>query len=144
MNEPDDAKDIAQETFIRGWLGISGFRGDSQLFTWLYRIAVNLSLNHLRKEKLRSFLRIDKGHEFIASSPEQFSKKLDEDDINLIVDKAMQQLPEKQRITFMMRYYEEMSYEEMAKVLNKSVGGLKANYHHAVKKVQEYVKNAMQ
>ena len=137
----DDADDIAQETFVRAYLALGDFRGDSSFFTWLYRIAVNLSLNAIRKQQVMEYLRQSDIINRFLPAQENPEKDLEREEMHSLVDKAIASLPEKQRAVFVMRYYDEMSYAEISKVLKTSIGGLKANYYHAVRKVQEYVKN---
>jgi RNA polymerase sigma-70 factor (ECF subfamily) len=139
----DDALDIAQEVFIRAYEKIADFRGEAQVFTWLYRIAVNLSLNHLRKIKLKTFLRLDEEHRELPDSGSTPSVELEQKEVRAMVHLALEKLPRKQKAVFVLRYYEELSYEEIAAILKTSVGGLKANYHHAAKKIEKYVKARM-
>ncbi|MFA6232588.1 MAG: sigma-70 family RNA polymerase sigma factor [Bacteroidota bacterium] len=141
--DPDDARDIAQEVFIRAFEKVSEFRGESQVFTWLYRIAVNLSLNHLRKTKLRTFFRMEDDHHDFPDSGPSPEAKVEQHELRKIVRKAVDRLPEKQKAVFILRYYEELSYEEIAVILTTSIGGLKANYHHAAKKIESYVRARM-
>jgi RNA polymerase sigma factor (sigma-70 family) len=134
----EDANDLVQDVFVKAWKALHNFRGESGLFTWLYRIATNESLSFLDKKKRRYFLpwqdfentlvnKIDSGAYF---SGDEIQKKL---------QKAILKLPQKQRVVFNLRYYDEMKYEEMSTILNTSVGALKASYHHAAKKIEEYV-----
>jgi RNA polymerase sigma factor (sigma-70 family) len=143
VGDVDDATDLAQETFVRAWQGLSSFRGDAQVFTWLYRIATNLSLNHLRTRRVRSMLRLDDVHPAAASVSAAEAPELEAEALTALIDKAIQRLPDKQRTVFVLRYYEEMPYEEMSRLLKKTVGGLKANYFHAVRKVEEFVRHAL-
>jgi RNA polymerase sigma factor (sigma-70 family) len=136
----DDADDVLQNVFIKSWKGLDNFKENSQLYTWLYRIATNESLTFIEQQKKRSA---------ISLSPDEstLSNKLKSDDgfdankLEWKLQLAIQQLPEKQRVVFNLRYYDEMPYEEMSKVLETSVGALKASYHHAAKKVEEYILN---
>ena len=136
----DDADDVLQNVFIKSWKGLDNFKENSQLYTWLYRIATNESLTFIEQQKKRST---------ISLSPEEsgLSNKLKSDDgfdankLEWKLQLAIQQLPEKQRVVFNLRYYDEMPYEEMSKVLETSVGALKASYHHAAKKIEEYILN---
>jgi RNA polymerase sigma factor (sigma-70 family) len=135
----DDADDLTQETFIKAWKGLENFKGESQLFTWLYRIATNECLNHLTKKKRRFFLPIN-------DLTEELSNKIDDsvlisgEEIQLKLQKALLTLPDKQRLVFNMKYYDEMKYEEIAEITGTSVGALKASYHLAVKKVEDFLK----
>ena len=137
----DDADDLTQETFIKVWKALDNFKGDSQLFTWIYRIATNECLNHLAKKKRRFFLPIN-------DITEELSNKIDDsnlisgDEIQLKLQKALLTLPDKQRLVFNMKYYDEMKYEEISEITGTSVGALKASYHLAVKKVEEHLKKS--
>ncbi|MDB4534613.1 sigma-70 family RNA polymerase sigma factor, partial [Vicingaceae bacterium] len=133
----EDADDVTQNTLIKAWKGLHKFKEESQLYTWLYRIATNESITFLNKKKKRFFVSInDIEHELSQSleSDDQYSG----DEIQLTLQKAILTLPEKQRLVFNMRYYDEMKYDEIAEVLGTSVGALKASYHHAVKKIENY------
>jgi RNA polymerase sigma factor (sigma-70 family) len=143
VRDGDDALDITQDVFIRAWKGLDSFKGQAKVFTWLYRIAVNLSLNHLRSAWFRSFLPVGENHEHIRSDETDAHSRLEHDEAARAVNTAIDALPPKQRAVFVLRYYEEMPYEEIAKILKTSVGGLKANYHHAVKKIEEHVRHAL-
>ena len=135
----DDADDVLQNTMIKAWKALDNFKEESQLYTWLYRIATNEALGFLRqKNKNRT--------ESIHPIEYQLSKSLESDvyfkgdHIQLKLQQAILTLPEKQRIVFNMRYYEEMPYEEMSQVLETSVGALKASYHHAAQKIEDFLK----
>lgn len=130
----DDAKDLLQTCFMKVWTNIHNFRGDAKLSTWLYKIAVNESITFLNKERQRNNLTDDSNDEFVLSNLES-DPYFDGDALQLELQKAINALPEKQRLVFNMRYYDEMKYEEMSEVLGTSVGALKASYHHALKKV---------
>jgi RNA polymerase sigma factor (sigma-70 family) len=134
----DDTNDVVQNTFLKVWQNLDNFREDSQLYTWLYRIATNESLNFL-KQKRKKFLIpfVDVEHQLIQKLIEDpFFKG---DAIQLKLQKAILKLPEKQRIVFNMRYFEEIKYEDMAEILGTSVGALKASFHIAVKKIEKYL-----
>lgn len=135
----EDADDIAQEVFVRAYTALENFRGDSNIYTWLYRIAVNLSINHIRKQKVRKLMDISDYLPFLAKDAEQDKGMMHDENVSLI-ERAIETLPEKQRAVFIMRYYDELPYEQISAILGTSVGGLKANFHHAVKKVAAYVK----
>ena len=139
-----DADDIAQETFIKAYLGLGEFRGESGFFTWLYRIAVNLSLNALRKRQVVNYLQESALLSKFLPADSDPSRDLEEKQLDSILQKGIAMLPEKQRAVFVLRYYEELSYEEIGRILKTSVGGLKANYFHALRKVQEYLRNEIQ
>lgn len=134
----DDADDVTQEVFIKIHKYIGNFREDSQLFTWIYKIATNECLSFLQRKKRRFFLPIgDVAGELSAKLDSQ--PGLSGDEIQLKLQKALLQLPDKQRLVFNMKYYEELTYEQMSEITNTSVGALKASYHHAVKKIEEFV-----
>jgi len=135
----DDADDVLQNTFIKIWNGIDSFRAESGLYTWLYRIATNESITFLnqRKRKMMSSLTDEKG--YLIDNLESDSY-FDGDVWQMLLQKAIATLPEKQRLVFNMKYFDEIKYEKMSEILETSVGALKASYHHAVKKVEEYVK----
>ncbi len=134
----DDSNDVTQEVFIKAWNGIDSFRGESQLYTWLYRIASNEAINFLNKKKRR-----------LQVSLEDMDKELEDklesdplvggDEIQLKLQKALLKLPEKQKLVFNLKYFEELPYEEISEITGTSVGALKASYHWAVKKIEDYL-----
>jgi RNA polymerase sigma-70 factor (ECF subfamily) len=136
----DDANDVLQNVFIRVWKGLENFREDSQLYTWLYRIATNESLTFIEQQKKRSSVSLN-DDEAGLSNKIRADQHFDFQKLEWKLQLAIQQLPEKQRVVFNLRYYDEMPYEEMSKVLETSEGALKASYHHAVKKIEDYIKN---
>jgi RNA polymerase sigma factor (sigma-70 family) len=136
----EDANDVLQNVFIRVWNGLENFREDSQLYTWLYRIATNESLTFLEQRKKRSSVSLS-DVEGGLSNQVKADKHFDPNKIEWKLQLAIQQLPEKQRVVFTLRYYDEMPYEAMSKVLETSEGALKASYHHAVKKIEDYMLN---
>jgi RNA polymerase sigma-70 factor (ECF subfamily) len=138
--EHEDANDVLQNVFIRVWNGLENFREDSQLYTWLYRIATNECLSYLEQQKRKSSLSLDE-MESGLSNKVIADKYFDPNKLEWKLQLAIQQLPEKQRIVFTLRYYDEMPYEEMSRVLDTSEGALKASYHHAVKKIEDYILN---
>ncbi|MGC8866297.1 MAG: RNA polymerase sigma factor [Bacteroidales bacterium] len=134
----DDADDIVQDVFIRIWENIDGFREESSLYTWIYRIAINESLRFLKSKRLRLFLPmldISAQLEKLIDDPQHFSGN----QIERKLQKAILKLPDKQRLVFNMRYYEGLTYEEISEMLGTSVGALKASYHLAVKKIEKYL-----
>ncbi len=138
--EHEDANDVLQNMFIKVWKGLENFREDSQLYTWLYRIATNESLTYLDQQKRRSsvsFSDVETG----LSNKIVADKNFDANKLEWKLQLAIQKLPEKQKIVFSLRYYDEMPYEEMSRVLDTSEGALKASYHHAVKKIEDFIKN---
>jgi len=138
--EHEDANDVLQNVFIRVWNGLENFREDSQLYTWLYRIATNECLSYLEQQKRKSTLSFDE-MESGLSNKIVADKYFDPNKLEWKLQLAIQQLPEKQRVVFTLRYYDEMPYEEMSRVLDTSEGALKASYHHAVKKIEDYILN---
>ncbi|WP_242927320.1 RNA polymerase sigma factor [Pontibacter vulgaris] len=135
----EDADDLTQEVFIKVWKNLENFRQDAQLYTWLYRIATNECLTFLSSKKRKFFLPINdvaaELAEKIDSSPD-----IAGDEIQLKLQKALLRLPDKQRLVFNMKYYDDLKYEEISEILGTSVGALKASYHHAVKKIEEFLK----
>ena len=138
--EHEDANDVLQNVFIRVWNGLENFREDSQLYTWLYRIATNECLSYLEQQKRKSTASLDE-MEGGLSNKVIADKYFDPNKLEWKLQLAIQQLPEKQRVVFTLRYYDEMPYEEMSRVLDTSEGALKASYHHAVKKIEDYILN---
>ena len=135
----DDTDDLLQEVFIKIWRALPLFRGDSQIFTWVYRIATNEALNFLNRKKSKTLLDVEVADAIV-------SEKMDDDPyfngtaMQRELYKAVQTLPEKQKVVFNLRYYDEMKYEDMSKITGTSVGALKASYHHAYNKVSEILK----
>jgi RNA polymerase sigma-70 factor (ECF subfamily) len=134
----DDANDLLQEIFIKIWSALPSFRGDAQLFTWVYRIATNETLNYLRKQRVRSILsfqKITNAEERIADDP-----YFNGGEAEKLLVKALDKLPPKQKAVFSMRYYDDMKYEDIAQIMNTSVGSLKASYHIAYQKIKDELK----
>jgi RNA polymerase sigma factor (sigma-70 family) len=138
--EHEDANDVLQNVFIRVWNGLENFREDSQLYTWLYRIATNECLSYLEQQKRKSALPLDESESGLSNKIVA-DKFFDPNKLEWKLQLAIQQLPDKQRVVFTLRYYDEMPYEEMSRVLETSEGALKASYHHAVKKIEDYILN---
>jgi RNA polymerase sigma factor (sigma-70 family) len=138
--EHEDANDVLQNMFIKVWNGLDNFREDSQLYTWMYRIATNESLTFLEQQKRKSTLSLS-DEESGLSNKVKASEHFDANKLEWKLQVAIQQLPEKQRVVFNLRYYDEMPYEKMSKVLETSEGALKASYHHAVKKIEDFILN---
>jgi RNA polymerase sigma-70 factor (ECF subfamily) len=134
----DDTDDILQNTFIKIWKGLAGFKEESQLFTWLYRIATNESFTFL-KQKAKANTTSIHPIEYQLSKSLESDVFFSGDEIQLKLQKAILTLPEKQRIVFNMRYYDEMPYEQMSGILETSVGALKASYHIAAKKIEDFL-----
>ncbi len=136
----EDANDVLQNVAIRVWNGLQNFREDSQLYTWLYRVTTNECLNFLEQQKKRKSVSYDD----VASGLEntiKADKNFDANKLEWKLQLAIQQLPEKQKVVFQLRYYDEMPYAEMSRVLETSEGALKASYHHAVKKIEDFMLN---
>lgn len=136
----DDANDLVQNTFLKAWTNINFFRGESKLSTWLYRIAINESITFLNNQRQKNNISIDDADTFLLSKLES-DEYFDGDEAALKLQQAILTLPEKQRIVFNYRYYDELSYEEISEILGTTVGGLKASYHHAVKKIEQFLTN---
>ena len=134
----DDADDLTQEAFIKIHKAIDSFREDSQLYTWIYRIATNECLTFLNKKKRRFFLRLEDVSKELSSKIDS-APYLTGDDIQKKLQKALLTLPDKQRLVFNMKYYDDLTYEDISQITNTSVGALKASYHHAVKKIENYL-----
>lgn len=132
----DDADDILQNVFIKAWTNLQNFRGDAKLSTWLHKIAINESINFINKEKQRQHLSESADDSFLLKNIEADSF-FDGDELHAIFLREVAKLPEKQRLVFNMKYFDEMKYEEISEILGTSVGALKASYHHAVKKLTE-------
>ena len=134
----EDTDALLQDIFIKIWSALPSFRGDSQLYTWLYRIATNETLNFLNKQKVRSALQFE-------SLSSKMEEKIDEDpwfngdSMQRLLMKAIQKLPEKQRLVFTMRWFDDLSYEDISEILNTSVGALKASYHFATEKIKSFL-----
>lgn len=141
-NDHDSADEIVQEVFCKVYESLREFRGESGFYTWLYRITVNASLNALRRQRVRDFFRIDELLEQQDSGSETPDDIVERNEQRTLIEEAIEKLPEKQKAVFILRYYDEMPYEEIATILKTSVGGLKANYFHAVKKIGAYLKRA--
>lgn len=134
----DDANDVLQNTFIKAWNAIDSFRADSKIFTWLYRIAMNESFSFLKKQREENVRSVDDEANFLLQKMEA-DTYFDADALQLKFQKAILTLPEKQRLVFNMKYFEEMKYEQLEEILGTSVGALKASYHIAVKKIEAYI-----
>lgn len=136
----DDADDVVQETFIKVWKNLPGFRADAQLYTWIYRIATNESITFLNKKRAKQNISIDDlGKELTENLTS--SSYFDGDKIQRKLQEAILTLPEKQRLIFNMKYFDDMKYEEISEILGTTVGGLKASFHIAVKKIESYLLN---
>ncbi len=136
----DDTNDVLQNMFIKVWKGLENFREDSQLYTWLYRIATNESLSFLDQKKRKGTDRFDE-IESGLSNKIKVDSNFDANKLEWKLQLAIQKLPEKQRLVFNLRYYDEMPYEQMSRILDTSEGALKASYHHAAKKIEAFIIN---
>ncbi len=134
----NDTNDILQDVFIKAWINLDNFRGESKLSTWLYRIAINESITFLNKKRSQNNLSLDEEDTFLINTLESDSY-FDGDEAQKLLQKAVVSLPDKQRLVFQMKYFEEMKYDEISDILGTSVGALKASYHHAVKKVEKFL-----
>jgi RNA polymerase sigma-70 factor (ECF subfamily) len=132
----DDANDILQDVFMKAWNGLDNFRGDSQVSTWLYRIATNETLTFLAAKRMKNINSLDEVEDVLLQNLKADSY-FNGDETQLQLQKAILALPEKQRLVFNMRFYDDLKYEEMSEVLGTSVGALKASYHHATKKIEQ-------
>jgi len=135
----DDADDILQNVYLKVWKNVDGFREDSSLYTWLFRIATNESLSHLQRQRKHAVIPLNEISDYLTGSLES-DIYFDGDEIQRKLQMAIVKLPEKQRLVFNMKYFDEMKYEEMSEILQTSTGALKASYHFAVKKIEEFLK----
>jgi len=141
VHSHEDTDDLIQEIFVKVWRNLDKFRGDSKLYTWLYRIATNESLTFIKRNKKMTVVGIeaeDGGLGIVDTL--KADPYFEGNEIQLKLKTAIERLPEKQRLVFNMRYYDELKYDEISEVLDTSVGALKASYHHAVKKIEEFIK----
>ena len=137
----DDTDDLVQDVFLKVWKSLSNFRNDSQLYTWLYRIATNESITFLKRKKIRNSVSIDDddGKNMVKKLAE--SPYFDGDKAQMTLQKALLTLPEKQRLVFNMKYFDDLKYEDISEILGTSVGALKASFHIAVKKIEHILLN---
>ena len=139
----DDTNDLLQDIFIKIWTALPTFRGEAKLYTWIYRVATNEVLNHLRKKRFKALVSLE-------SSASIVDKMIDNDtyfngnELQRELHKAIQRLPEKQRVVFNLRYFDEMKYEDISEITGTSVGALKAAYHHAYNKVKDDIQKAIE
>ncbi len=134
----EDANDLVQEIFLKVWKNLDRFREESRLFTWIYRIATNECLNFLNKKKKKFLIA---WHDVNAELNQKMDANplVDGDEVEIILQKAILTLPDKQRVVFNMKYFDNLKFDEIAEITNTSVGALKASYHLAVKKIEKYV-----
>lgn len=138
----DDANDLLQNTFIKAWTHIDYFRGEAKLATWLYRIALNECLTFLSKQQNNPSIPLDDPQAGAINKLES-DPFFNGDETQLLLQKALQTLPEKQRIVFNLKYYQDMKYEEISEILGTTVGALKASYHYAVKKIEHFLNDSL-
>ena len=137
----EDANDLLQNTFIKAWTHIEYFRGDSKIGTWLYRIALNECLTFLNKQQNNQSVPLDDPEAGIVNKLES-DPFFNGDETQILLQRALLTLPEKQRLVFNMKYFQDLKYEEISEILGTSVGALKATYHYAVKKIELFLKNS--
>lgn len=137
----DDADDLTQEVFLKLYRSLKDFRGESKFFTYIYKIAINYSLNHLNKNRKINMRKVDIENAVLKSFDKKADEMLEASQRTKILEEAIESLPVQQRAVFNMRYYDNLSYEEISIILNKSVGGMKANYFHAIKKIEKILKS---
>lgn len=135
----DLAQDVLQDTFIKAYQNFHQFKRDSQLYTWLYRIATNEALQQLNK--LKRMQKSDEGSEYHLQNLVADNVSAEAEEIQILLQKAIHSLPEKQKLVFSLRYYDDLPYEEISKIVDMSVGTLKTNYHYAKQKVEDYIKS---
>ena len=138
MTDHDEAKDVLQEVFVKAWTNLDRFRGDAQLYSWLYRITHNECLNHLRKQKRGLFVSEDNIIERLTTTLDS-SEHFSGDAIQQKLQRAVMRLPDKQRAVFTMKYFQELKYETISEITGTSVGALKSSYHIAVKKIEDWL-----
>ncbi len=143
LNDDDESADATQEVFIKLHDSLRKFRGDANLYTYIYRIATNVSISYLRKKKVRAVVRIDEVISNMLTGGNEPQREADQDELKKLVSRAVAALPMQQRQVFILRFYEELSYEEISQVMHRSLGALKANHFHAMKKIGDFLKNEM-
>jgi RNA polymerase sigma-70 factor (ECF subfamily) len=135
----DDANDVIQNTFIKAWKGLKNFRADAKLYTWLYRIATNESLTFINNRKKKFTESFDGEEEYSPANKLKADEYFDGNEAEIKLYKALETLPDKQREVFHLRYFEDLKYDDIAEITGTTVGGLKASYHHAIKKIEQYI-----
>lgn len=138
----EDTNDLLQNTFVKAWINIDYFRAEAKMSTWLYRIALNECLTFLNKQRAATQLSIDDAEADVVSKLES-DAYFNGDETQLLFQKAIMALPEKQQMVFNLKYFQEMKYEDMSEILGTSIGALKASYHHAVKKIEIFLKECL-
>ena len=134
----DDANDLLQNTLLKAWTNVDYFRGEAKLSTWLYKIAINECITFLNRQRTQNNVSIDDTDVFLLERLKG-DEYFDGDAAQMKLQEAILTLPEKQRAVFNMKYFDDMKYEDMSEIFGTSVGALKASYHHAVKKVEEFL-----
>lgn len=134
----DDADDVCQNVFVKVWQNLEGFKENSALYTWLYRIATNESLTFIAQKKRRDAIPLET-EDYDLGEKLKSDEYFEGDEMQIKLQQAIATLPDKQKAVFLMRYYDEMKYEDMEQIMETSVGALKASYHHAVKKIEKYL-----
>ena len=142
VNDHDDTDDILQNAFIKAWRNLGNFRGDSKLKTWLWRIGINETLTFIEQKKKRMYVDVEKMSDHSAFSHNDFNP-ISGDDIQLRLEKAIETLPEKQKLVFNMKYFDDLTYEEIAAIVGGTTGSLKASFHHAAKKIEVFITNSL-
>ncbi len=137
VGDHDDANDLLQNTFMKAWTAMDDFRGDAKLSTWLHKIALNEALSHLDRQKRRQTSSLDEDGVSEVRADDFF----DGDEAHTLFRQAIESLPTKQQMVFNMKYFDDMKYEDIAEITGTSVGALKATYHFAVKKIEQFLKN---
>ncbi|MGA1386644.1 MAG: RNA polymerase sigma factor, partial [Flavobacteriaceae bacterium] len=134
----DDADDVVQNTFVKIFQNINGFKGESQLYSWMYRIATNEALNFIKSNAKKQTI---SSQDYLNLKVEQLQSDVyfDGDEMEIKLQQALAQLPEKQRLVFQMKYFDDLKYEDISEILGTSIGALKANYHHAVTKIKDFL-----
>ncbi|MDX2444593.1 MAG: sigma-70 family RNA polymerase sigma factor [Bacteroidales bacterium] len=136
----DDTDDIIQNTFLKAWRNLKNFKEKAQLYTWLYRIATNEAFSYIKQKKKNSIVPYEDYENYLSNTLES-DVYFSGDEIQMKLQKAILTLPDKQRMVFNMKYFDEIKYEDMSEILGTSVGALKASYHHAVKKIEYFLSN---
>ncbi|MCL5267802.1 MAG: sigma-70 family RNA polymerase sigma factor [Bacteroidetes bacterium] len=143
LNDDAETADATQEVFIKLHDSLKKFRGDANLYTYIYRIATNVAISYLRKRKVRAVVRLDEVISNMLAGGNEPQREADRSELKKLVAAAVDSLPVQQKQVFVLRFYEELSYEEIAQMMHRSLGAMKANYFHAMKKIGEYLKDAM-
>ncbi len=145
LGNHDDADDVVQDVFVKVYRSLNDFRQDSSFYTWLYRVTVNFSISALRRKKIIEWIKFDDAFPAVTKIHDENNplSGLENKEMNTLLDKAIEKLPNKQKQVFILRYYNELPYEEISKILRTSVGGLKANYFHALKNIKKYLDKAI-